>query len=199
MVPVFRKIESAIGVLAAAAGWGLLGLSFLIVFESFARKFFGFSVQGTDEIAGYILAIATSIGFSYALIGRAHIRIDLVYRRVPLWLQVTLNFLAFSILSCFATVLAWRALTVAIESAEMRALAPTLLRTPLVLPQGIWAGFLIVFCAVSCGSLVAIGWLVLSGRVKQAATQFGISTVEEELAEELSDVQRRMGQERQSL
>lgn len=199
MVSVFRKIESAIGVLAAAAGWGLLGLSFLIVFESFARKFFGFSVQGADEIAGYILATATSIGFSYALVGRAHIRIDLVYRRVPLWLQVTLNFLAFAVLSGFATLLAWRAVAVALESAEMRALAPTLLRTPLMVPQGIWASFLVLFCAVSCSSLLAIVWLALSGRAKQAAFQFGITSVEEELADELTDAKRRFGSERQSL
>jgi len=190
--PLLRTTEAVIGALAVIAGWCLLGLSCLIVFESFARKFFGFSVQGADEIGGYVLAIMTSIGFSYALIGRAHIRIDLVYQRVPAWVQFALNLLAYAMLSSFATILAWRALSVAIESAEMHALAPTLLRTPLMLPQGIWAAFLVLFCAVSCCSLVAIAWLAISGQVKRAATQFGISSVEEELADELADVQRRM-------
>ena len=68
--------------LAVAAGWTLLALAILVTFETIVRKFFGFSIQGADEIGGYVLAISSSIGFCYALVMRAHIRIDLLLSRL---------------------------------------------------------------------------------------------------------------------
>jgi TRAP-type C4-dicarboxylate transport system permease small subunit len=186
-----NRFQRLVEGLAAIAGWSLLGLSILVVFESFARKFFGFSVQGTDEIGGYVLAVVTSVGFSYALVSRAHIRIDLVHKRLPELAQCLLNVLAFGLLFGLSGLLAWRAASVAIESFQLHAEAPTLLRTPLVWPQGVWAILMTVFAALSGWFLLSALRLLLTWRLREGAQIFGIATVEEELAEELKDVRRR--------
>ena len=42
---------------AIFGGYILLLLSFLIVTEIVARKFFSYSLQGIDEIGGYVVAV----------------------------------------------------------------------------------------------------------------------------------------------
>ena len=67
---LLRRIEGGSRIGALACGYLLLFLSFLVGFEVVARKLFGFSLQGVDEIGGYILAILATIGFSYTLLRR---------------------------------------------------------------------------------------------------------------------------------
>ncbi len=57
--------------LAIIGGYGFLVLSLLVAFEVIARKFFAFSLQGIDEIGGYVMAGAVSLGISYTLVHRA--------------------------------------------------------------------------------------------------------------------------------
>ena len=55
----------------------LFGLSFNF-FEIIARKLFNHSLQGVDEIGGYVVAIIGTFGMALAAVERAHTRIDVL-------------------------------------------------------------------------------------------------------------------------
>jgi len=187
-----RIIGHSTEAMATASGWLLIVLSLLVTFEIVARKFLGFSIQGVDEIGGYVLAIFSSIGFSFALVERAHIRIDLVHRHLPAVVQVVLNFIAFVLLSGFAGLLAWRAGAVAWESLSMSAAAPTPLKTPLALPQGPWFLALLVFTVVVAIYVVSMAHMAFTGRIAEAAARYGISGVEDDVAQEMDAAKKRV-------
>ncbi len=123
---------------AIAGGWMLLALTLYISIDVLLRKMFVVSLQGSDEIGGYVLAIICGFGFSWTLCSRAHIRLNLILPRLPAGARVVVNFLAYIILASFAYAILWWGGAMVIETYELRAVAPTPLSTPLVIPQGIW-------------------------------------------------------------
>jgi TRAP-type C4-dicarboxylate transport system permease small subunit len=189
--PFSPRVAQAVAALAIAAGWALLGLACLVAVETIGRKFFAFSLQGADEIGGYVLAFGSAVGFCYALVHRAHIRIDLLLPRLPRAAQASLNILAFALLTAFAGLLAWRATAVAAESWALRARAPTPLGTLLILPQGIWAFALAAF-ALLCTVALVRGIVGLAARrTAEVARDLGPTSIQEELEAELADARRR--------
>ncbi len=58
----------------------LLGCAAFVLLDIVLRQL-GSSLGGTDEISGYVMAIATSWGMAYTLLELGHIRIDLVRSR----------------------------------------------------------------------------------------------------------------------
>ena len=73
------------------------------------RKLLNMSFVGANEISGYVLAIATSWAFSYALLKRSHIRIDVFYRYLPTRWQAAIDVLAVATCKGFAAIFAWYA------------------------------------------------------------------------------------------
>ena len=69
---------------ANICGYILLALAVLVTAETIGRKLFSFSLQGVDELGGYVLAVASSLAFTTALVERAHIRIELFHVMLPL-------------------------------------------------------------------------------------------------------------------
>ena len=59
-------IRKANVILSLVGGYILLLLSLVIVFEILARKLFSYSLQGVDEIGGYVVAGTGEFGFAYA-------------------------------------------------------------------------------------------------------------------------------------
>lgn len=131
--------------LSLLAGWALVLYCFAVGVEIVGRRFLGFSLQGVDEIGGYLMAALVAIGFSCALYGQAHIRIDLLLVRLPRRLRMWLNVLALGGLLTFALFLVSRAWIVLEQSYAMEAVSPTPLLTPLAIPQAIWVGGLALF------------------------------------------------------
>ena len=64
-------------------GLAFLVLAVAVTAETIMRKVFNQSLQGVDELGGYILALAGAMSFSVALVARAHIRIDIVHDHLP--------------------------------------------------------------------------------------------------------------------
>ncbi|MEZ5722314.1 MAG: TRAP transporter small permease subunit [Paracoccaceae bacterium] len=62
-------------------GVALLFLSGFVALETMMRKLFNTSLQGADELGGYVLAFGASAAFVVALIDRAHVRIDVLHQR----------------------------------------------------------------------------------------------------------------------
>lgn len=146
---------------ALVGGYLLLAFSFVVGFEVIARKFFGFSLQGVDEIGGYVLAVTTSFALSYALLRCAHTRVDLLLCRMPPMVRAILNTLAAAATTAFAAFMAWRAIATLEESIALSSTASTPLQTPLWIPQTLWVIGLCTFAVTAAGlALAAVTHLV---------------------------------------
>jgi TRAP-type C4-dicarboxylate transport system permease small subunit len=168
-------------------GGGLLLLSAAIItIDVFARKLFHVSLGGSDELAGYTLAISTSWGLSFALMRRANIRIDALYMRLPQRLGAWLDLLALVSMGVFMAFVSWFASQLLRTSIEMGASANTPLQTPLVIPQALWVAGFILFMLVLLVVLARTIGLLLQGDMRGVGRIAGIRTVQEEVRDEVS-------------
>jgi TRAP-type C4-dicarboxylate transport system permease small subunit len=135
--------------LAILTGWALLAYCFMVGFEIVGRRYFGFSLQGVDEIGGYLMAALTATGLSFALHGGAHVRIDLLLRRLPTRVAMWLNVASMLSLLGFALFFLGRAWVVLDQSYSMWAVSPTPLRVPLIYPQAVWAAAILLFAVAA--------------------------------------------------
>ncbi|GGB17626.1 TRAP transporter small permease subunit [Allosediminivita pacifica] len=157
-------------------GWFVILLSVGICIEVFLRKVFNESLQGVDEYGGYALAITASLGFAYCFYEHAHIRIDLLTRRLPRTLGRALSIFAIVMLGVVAGLLGLQSIRLAQESQLFMAFSNTPLRTPIVYPQAIWAaGFCLFFVAIVL-RLLHIFQSLLSGDGDRLGDLLGEST-----------------------
>jgi TRAP-type C4-dicarboxylate transport system permease small subunit len=174
----------------------IFGLAFLVLAgavatETIMRKVFNRSLQGVDELGGYILALAGATSFAVALASRAHIRIDLLHDRLPLMLRVILNILAqLAIVVCAIALLrmAWFAYD---ESSVLGATAQTPWATPLKYPQSLWVAALLPFLIVSVVEVGRMLLLLVRGDARTLDRTYGPRTAQDELEEELEDIKAR--------
>jgi TRAP-type C4-dicarboxylate transport system permease small subunit len=181
--PVFRVFEPVVRAAALLGGYGILALAFLVGLEVIARKLFSYSLQGVDEIGGYIIAAMATFGFSFALLHKAHTRIDIFTSRLTPGAQALLNAVALLALAAFACFMAWRGAATLADTLALKSVSSTPLRTPLWIPQIVWAAGLVLFGIVSAA--VAAHAIVLARHGSTAAlAQYGPKTLEEEVEEE---------------
>ncbi|MBM3571875.1 MAG: TRAP transporter small permease [Alphaproteobacteria bacterium] len=135
--------------LSIACGWALVVYCLAVGVEIVGRRFLGFSLQGVDEIGGYLMAVLVAIGFTAAVLHQAHIRIDILLPYLPRRLGMWLNVAALASLCLFAMFLVWRGWIVLADSHAISAVAPTPLLTPLVVPQSLWVAGLVLFAAAA--------------------------------------------------
>src|ERR1041384_4055503 len=142
-----KRLEA---IAAAIFGLAFLVLAVAVTAETIMRKVFNQSLQGVDELGGYILALAGTMSLSVALVARAHIRIEIVHEHLPKGLRSPLNVIAsVSILVCAVALLrmAWFAYD---ESSVLGSTAQTPWATPLKSPQALWVlalGPFVIVCA----------------------------------------------------
>ena len=179
-------------ILAIVGGYGFLVLSLLIAFEVLARKFFAFSLQGIDEIGGYIMAGAVALGISYTLVHRSHTRIDMFIDWLPMKLRPAFHAFAMVTLAAFGVFMAWRSTVVLIETIGYQSVASTPLQTPLWIPQLIWAAGLLFFAVLS--TVLALHAVVLTVRNPGAVmVLYGPRTVREEVDAEVAVLEASRG------
>lgn len=183
----FRLARALAHGAALAAGYAALGLSALIAFEVVARKFFNFSLQGVDEIGGYVLAIGVAFSFAYALIHRAHTRVDVVLAQLPRAIRAPLNALAAVMLAGMAAFMLWRGAETLLETLEFSSRASTPLQTPLWIPQTLWVAGLGVFAVLAALFAIRAVALLVSGRFEGLDREFGPRSTDDELDEARSD------------
>lgn len=183
-----KKLET---LAATIFGLAFLVLAVAVTAETIMRKVFNRSLQGVDELGGYILALAGAMSFAVALAARAHIRIDIVHDHLPAPLRVALNIIAqLSILACAIALLrmAWFAYD---ESAALGATAQTPWATPLKYPQALWLAALLPFLIVCLFEIVRVVMLLFRGEVRTIDRNYGPRTAQEELEDELADLKAR--------
>src|SRR5690606_20799382 len=177
--------------MAIASGWAILGLSVLILIDVLARKLFGITIGGTDELGGYVLAVSATFGFAYALAEEAHIRVDMVLDHLQLRARAFLHLVSLIAISTYAVILLWRGGLVALTSWRLSASASTGLGLPLVVPQGLWVAGLALFAVMAVAQTVHCAVLLCTGASKEADSRFGTKPIEAEVAEELHSAKAR--------
>lgn len=135
---VFTAIDRISILLALLAGAAVFILAWLITVDIVARRVFRFSVQGTDELGGYALAMVGSLGMAYVLSRREFTRIDLFFRFMPIVVQRILHVIAYLSLAYVVIFFSWHAWQTLDDTILMDARANTPLQTPLWIPQGLW-------------------------------------------------------------
>lgn len=183
-----RRFET---ILANVFGVIFLALSFVVTIETLARKIFNVSIQGADELGGYSLAIGSVIGFTLALAGRNHIRVDVFYELFPRRAKAALNWLSALLLAGVAILFAAVSLRVLEESLTYRSTAQTPWATPLIYPQSVWYAGLVIFMLVAVGYAARATWLLARSRIDALNEEFHPHGAKEELKEELEDVRQR--------
>lgn len=177
--------------LSCVFGYMFVALSALVTTETIMRKLFNVSFQGADELGGYALAVGSSLAFSIALIGRSHIRIDLVHQYLPRAVQAVLNWLAIVLMALFGLLLVWVCFKIIQDTLDYGSTAPTPWATPLIYPQGLWYVALVAFGAIATWlALQATAYLV-GGKIDELNRDFHPKGAIEELTDEMEDLQRR--------
>ncbi|MEH6836329.1 MULTISPECIES: TRAP transporter small permease subunit [Falsihalocynthiibacter] len=174
-------------------GWSLLFLAAFVSLETVMRKLFNTSLQGADELGGYILAFGSSLAFVVTLAERAHIRIDILHQKFPVFIQSLIDWLAavaMALLGCFFLYVGW---FVIIDTIDYGSTAPTPWATPLIWPQSAWYGALAVFSICAIVLSLRATWLFFTGRHTTLTAEFNPKGAADELAEELQGLKQRAG------
>lgn len=159
------------------------------------RKFLGWSFGGADEIAGYMFAISTAFAMSFALLQRAHVRIDAFYTILPARIRTVLDILAFVMLASFLGLITERAFAVWWGSYESSSVSVTPLVTPLAIPQGFWfAGFVFAMIVITLMSLRIIV-AVFKRDWTRIAQLVGARGLDEAIEEERASARRELERE----
>ena len=188
--PVANAFEPAARFIAVAGGYWLMLIAVATCVEVIGRKLFSFSLLGVDEVGGYTLAILAALGFSYALVDRAHTRIDFLIGRLPASVKAGANVLAMVTLAAMAIFAVWRAIDVLKESIEFQSRASTPLQTPLWIPQTFWLAGLAFFALVATALAVHASVLVVRDRGR-LNTFYGPPSLEEEIEKEVGTLRER--------
>lgn len=172
-------------------GISLLALSIFVSIETVSRKLFNFSFEGADELGGYVLAVGSSLAFVVALVDRAHIRIDVLHARFPKKLQAIMDWLSIVSIGILGLFILYVGRIVIVDTMAYGSTAPTPWATPLIWPQAAWYGALSLFALAAIYMAIRATVHVVNGRLDQVSAEFHPKGAIEELAEEISDLERR--------
>lgn len=195
MLRLLDKSEKISQLAAWCSGLLLFLASIMIAIEVVLRKAFTVSIGGADELSSYALAISCTWGFSYALFRKSHIRIDVLYCRLPGKGRAFLDLLAYGLLAFYIITLSYFAFVVVKTSVVKHSVANTPLATPLWIPQTLWLLGLFWFGLMIIVILAATIYYRLQGNPPLATKVSGISTLDEEI-QETADVTIKREQQR---
>lgn len=181
--PVARVLGPVVALFQIACGWALLAICVATLYDIVARRLFGHSVQGVNEIGAYLLAIVSAFGFASALLQKAHSRVDFLYAYLPKPAISFLNLLAALLLFVLAAISVYEGHNVLDESLLFESQAATPLQTPMWIPQGLWIGGLALFAGVTFACAVHATYLYFKDRPRLDKL-YGPLTVEGQIAVE---------------
>ena len=151
MLSILRRLNRIIALLVGVV---LLACAGLVIVDITMRKL-GASLGGTDEISGYVMAIAVAWGMAYTLLELGHVRIDLLRNRVVSRGRVIFDLIAMLSLAITVSLIAIKGWPVLARSLANSSKANTPLETPLALVQTPWLAGWIWFAIVAWLTFVA--------------------------------------------
>jgi TRAP-type mannitol/chloroaromatic compound transport system permease small subunit len=166
--------------IALLCGIVLMGAVALIMLEVLGRQFPAMRVGGADELSGYVMAAIATWGFSYALVERAHVRIDLIHNRLPVMGRAVFDIVALASVLLVAVLVAWHAYDVLAKSLARGSRSNTPLGVPLWMPQIVWFG--------------GWAWMVVTSGLLLALTVFLTALRRFELVEQIASIPTETGE-----
>lgn len=166
----------------------MLFAALMVSADVLARRLLGVTMGGSDEVSGYLFAIATSLAFPYALLTRSNVRIDAGYALLAPQVRAALDILAMLCMTVFSGFVTWRALLAVGETWKSGARAITPLQTPLILPQSLWLLGWIALCLCALFVLWGAVAAMLRGDLRRVAELSGAMTQDEEIAAETGTI-----------
>ncbi|TMM52829.1 TRAP transporter small permease subunit [Sulfitobacter sabulilitoris] len=157
---------------AVAVGLMLLACAGFVLLDIILRQV-GTSFGGTDEISGYVMAIATSWGMAFTLLELGHVRIDLIRSRVGDLGRSLFDLFSMVVLSATIVLIAIRCWPVVETSLSNASRANTVLATPLIWVQGPWFAGWVWFALMSCIITLIAAGMILRGRYDQSEAAIG--------------------------
>jgi len=139
-VRVFGLLSRINYAIALIGGVVLLATVIFILVDIILRQTAGRGLGGSDEISGYVIAGVAAWGFSYAVVERAHVRIDVLTGRLPPAGRSVFDLAAVASLAFVAALVTSYGWRVFYRSWDRGSRANTPLETPLWIPQSIWLG-----------------------------------------------------------
>jgi len=171
-----RRLNHGIALLTGVV---LLGCACVVLIDIVLRQM-GSSFGGTDEISGYVMAIATSWGMAFTLLELGHVRIDILRGRTGALGRALLDLFAMMVLTGTVTLIAYKCWPVLARSLANSSRANTPLETPLAWVQAPWFAGWVWFAVVAWLTLFAALMMVLKGRFEDSEDVIGCFGEEEQ-------------------
>ncbi len=130
-----RAADRLIGAGRAGAELALVGMMVLITLEVVCRSFLRFSLIIVDETCGYLVVALLFLGAAYSLREQALLRVEFIINALPVRLRAWVDLLFDVAAMGFALVILYQLARVTYSSWERGMVAPTLMETPIYLPQ----------------------------------------------------------------
>ncbi|MVW71018.1 TRAP transporter small permease subunit [Bordetella sp. 15P40C-2] len=187
---LLRCAESFSRAAVWAGGALILASVLLISFDVLARKFFGFTTGGADELSSYAFAISTAWSLAFATLQRANVRVDVLYQYFPVRVSALLDWIALVALGVFMVYLSYYAMEMVQMSWDSSSAANTPLATPLWIPQGLWWLGLVWMCVTVALMLVRASLALVTGDLQLVKAICGVRSSQEEAEEEAAAGER---------
>ena len=177
MIYTLRRINKAV---ALVIGLGLLICAAFVLTDIIMRQI-GTSLGGTEEIAGYAMALAPSWGMSFTLLELGHVRIDLLRCRVDSFKRALFDVFSMIVMTGVIITIAIKAWPVVERSIMNGSTANTPLETPLIWVQLPWFAGWVWFAAMSTLTTLAALSLLLKRRHEETEAIVGAFAEQETL------------------
>ncbi len=201
MLDILDRLIEGAGKLARYGAWfgGVLVILAAVVvsIDVTLRGLFTVTLGGADELSGFALAIASAWAFGYALLERAHVRIDSVYAHLPRPVCAVLDIVGLTVFGLFMAMMAWQGTGVFAESVRNSTVTLSAVAWPLRYPQFLWVAGLWWFVIIAVLLWLRAVLTIARGQFLQVQLQIGSKTVQEEVKEELIKLEERAAAERE--
>lgn len=177
MIQGLRTLNKGV---ALMVGFGLLLCAAFVLTDIIMRQT-GTSLGGTEEIAGYAMALATSWGMSYTLLELGHVRIDLLRSRFQSFRRALFDVFSMVVMSGVVITIAVKAWPVVERSLVNGSRANTPLETPLIWVQLPWFAGWVWFAVMSCVTTLIALSLLMKGRFQDSESIIGAFAEQETL------------------
>ena len=143
MLYIIDKISLGFAYLSGAL---VLIMMISIGYDVVMRHIFNKPTIWADELSCYLLVGISFLGAAYALNTDGHVHIEAVVRKLPPKTSNVLELITDILSVIFLIIFTWQAYRLVINSYVYVRIAPTLMRTPLYIPQLLLAVGLTWFC-----------------------------------------------------
>jgi TRAP-type C4-dicarboxylate transport system permease small subunit len=183
-----RLLQIAHGVARGGAWFGgalILAAALVVAADIIIRNLFVVTFGGADELAGYALAIGSAWALAFALLERAHVRIDVLYQKLPIRLAAIVDILCLSTFTVFMILLTRHGYAVFMQSLTADTHSMSGLAIRLAIPQAIWVLGLALFVVVALLLLIRGALALVAGDNSTIVRLLGSRSATEEVEHEL--------------